>query len=128
MGLAGLQHGAVVHDGGGEVGQVLFPEEGQGQPPQLLGQTDPAHPGLHVGSQKSAVILQPGADHDEQAAGHAGDEIETAPARQAAVQQVPHQAVEQANRQHKGDILQGAEQTSADGGVRPLGGQGEAAL
>ena len=76
MGLALLQHGAVVHNGGGQVGKV-FPSEknDSGIFPQFFRKPHPAHARLHIGDKKGVVVFQPCADNNEQCRRDTADHI-----------------------------------------------------
>ena len=107
VGLALLQHGAVVHDGGGQIGKVFLTEEGKRDLPQLFRKVHTAHTGFHIGDEIGVVILQPGADHNEQRCRNAVGHIKrNTLCCQCTVHDLAHQQVQQPHRQHEGDILQ----------------------
>ena len=94
MGLALLKHGAVIHDGGGQVGKVFFFEKRQWDFAQLFRKSNPAHTGFHIGSEVGVVIFQPCASHNEQRRRDAADHIEgDSLCRQRAVHEITHQQV-----------------------------------
>ena len=108
MGLALLQHGAVVHDGGSQVGKVFLSEKGQRNLSQLLGKPHPAHTRLDIGDKKGVVVFQPCADNNEQCRRDTADNIKrNSPCLQRAVHDIAHQQIQKPHRQHEGDILQG---------------------
>ena len=107
MGLALLQHGAVVHDGGGQIGKVFLTEEGKRDLPQLFRKVHTAHTGFHIGDEIGVVILQPGADHNEQRCRNAASHIKrNTLCCQCTVHDLAHQQVQEPHRQHEGDVLQ----------------------
>ena len=129
MGLALLQHGAVVHDGSGQVGKVFPSEKGQRNFSQLLGKPHPAHTRLDIGDKKGVVVFQPCADNNEQCRRDTADHIKrNSPCRQRAVHDIAHQPVQKPHRQHEGDILQGTAQNPFDVVNRPLAGKRVASL
>ena len=129
MGLALLQHGAVVHDGSGQVGKVFLSEKGQRDFSQLLGKPHPAHTRFHIGDKKGVVVFQPCADNNEQCRRDTADHIKrNSPCRQRAVHHIAHQPVQKPHRQHEGDVLQGTAQNSFDVVNRSLAGKRVASL
>ena len=129
VGLALLQHGAVVHNGGGQVGEILLSKKRQWNLPQLLRKPHPAHAGFHIGDKERVVVFKPRADHDEQRRRNAADGIERdSLRRQRTAHDVAHQQVQEPHRQHEGDVLQRTAQHALDVVHRALAGEGIAPL
>ena len=80
MGKRSLQGGTVSHDGIGQIGEIFFSEEGEGDLPELFGQRDPPHTAFHIGCQISGIILKPGDDKNQNQACGTSCQIKEDPA------------------------------------------------
>ena len=106
MGAAFFQYLTVVHKGAGQVGQVLFAKERQGQLSKPLGQPQAALAAFHIGGKKRVIVLKPGGEEDGGKAGHAAGHIQAGVLTgHAAGHQVGHQPVQKPGGKHKGNVL-----------------------
>ena len=80
MGKRSLQGGTISHDGIGQIGQILFPEEGEGDLPELLSQRDPPYTAFYIGCQIGGIILKSGDDKDQNQAYSSPCQIKEDPA------------------------------------------------
>ena len=124
-----LQGGAVPHNGVGQVRQVLLPEKGQGNQPQLFRQGDAAHPALHIGGQVGGVVLKARyQENHHQAGGTAKDIAERPIFPDSPVHQIQHKPVQKPYRKHERQILGRAGQAPFNQIHRPLAGQSKTSL
>ena len=75
MGKTLLQKGAVGHDGAGEIRQILFSKEGQGNFPQPFGQRNPPHSAFRIGGKIRGVVLKVSGKQDQTDTHRAADDI-----------------------------------------------------
>ena len=95
----------IPHDGVGQVGQILFAEEGQGEPPQLLRQPDAAGPGFQVSGEVGGIVLPKLREQDQQQRHNDAQAVEwIAPRPDAAAQKIACQQVEKPHREHQHQV------------------------
>ena len=128
MGLALFEHGAVVHDRAGKIGQILPSEEGQRQAAQFFGQSGTAHARFHIGGEIGAVVLQSRGGGDKKQTARAGERVEQSPLRGDPGGKVAHEGEKQPGGGHEGDVLKRLRQTGSDERTRSPFGKGETAL
>ena len=120
-----FQRRAIGHDDARQIGQVLFPEEGQGQPPQLFRQRNAPHPAFGIGCEIGRVILDVGCPKNQkQAYGNSGGVKHDPAMRHRPAHQVVHEKIQKRYRQHEHQIGQGTGQERLDHIIRALSGQG----
>ena len=76
MGGCGLHGGTVRHNGAGQIGQILFPEERQRYLTQLLCQSNSAHAALHISCQERGTILHQCRQGDQKKTEYAAHNVE----------------------------------------------------
>ena len=123
--LLGCLH--IPHDGIGQVGQILFVEEGQGEPPQLLRQPDAAGPGLQVSGEVGGIVLPKLREQDQQQRHNDAQAVErVAPLRDAAAQKIAGQQIEKPHREHQHQVGDGTGGNSPHQPFRPFFREGKA--
>ena len=91
MGKTLLQKGAVGHDGAGEIRQILFSKEGQGNFPQPFSQRNPPHTAFCISGKVGSVVLKVSGKQDQANAHHAAHDVKSNFfAGYAAVHQIGH--------------------------------------
>ena len=92
----------IPHDGIGQIGQILFAEKGQGEPPQLFRQPDAAGPRFPVGGEVGSVVLPKLGEQDQQQRPGNPQSVEGITSfRDGPAQKIARQQIEKSNREHQ---------------------------
>ena len=104
MGGCGLHGGTVRHNGAGQIGQILFPEEGQRYLTQLLRQGNSPYPALHIGCQEGSPVLDQRGNGDQRKTQQTANEIKHASACHRPLQIISYQEIQHPYREHQYQI------------------------
>ena len=99
-----LHGGTVRHDGAGQIGQILFPEEGQRYLTQLLSQGDSAHAALHISCQECGTILHQRCQRDQKKTEYAAHNVKHTSACHRPLQIISYQKIQHPYREHQYQI------------------------